>query len=104
MALGKAHAMMRSGGTLLAALRTQEHRARDAPLDEDAMVRWVRSAGFAVLSIGSVSTDARGGTEAVLIARKRTLTIREAAKQMYTAHPLPHISQEEIEARVPPDL
>lgn len=103
-ALREAHAMLRSGGTLLATLRTQEECERDAPVDEDAVVRWVRSAGFAVLSIGPVITDPDGAVESVLIARKRTLTIREAAQRMYAAHPLPHISKEEIEARVPPDL
>ncbi|MCC6488000.1 MAG: glycosyltransferase [Candidatus Hydrogenedentes bacterium] len=103
-ALRRAHALLRSGGTLITALRNLECESRDGSMNEDAVLCWVRSTGFAVLSIGPVLADPDAAAESVLIARKQNLTIRQAARRMYAAHPLPHISLEEIEARIPPDL
>ena len=103
--LRMAHGILRSGGTLVAVLRTPPPGFGYAvTANDDAVVDWVRSVGFAVLSIGPIALHASSAVESILIARKRDLTLREAARRMYAAHPLPHLSQEEIESHLPADL
>lgn len=103
-ALDIAYGLLRSGGTLVACLTPDESIGQGISPTVDGYAQWVEAHGLVFLAVDTLSDRGDGKQAVVVTARKRTMTVRQAAAEVYEQHPMPNTTLEQVLATIPENL
>ncbi|MDZ4859939.1 MAG: glycosyltransferase [Candidatus Hydrogenedentes bacterium] len=97
----RVHRLLRPGGTIVAGLSARDGVSIGGSQMPEAVWRALEQCGFAMLRLELVETAHDDDIAMYATARKRTRTLKEIARGVYTRNPVPGLILDEVLSRLP---